>query len=135
MRWPWVARDSHDETVKLLQEQIADMRAERKVIYDRLGALGLGGPLFHLPTPEEQPAAEEELTEEEQEQIYIRSLRPSQRAHYLERKMKRDLNKINRGPDVAFITPEPQQVARVTEAFEAGRPGRTIRRRLRKACT
>lgn len=63
---------------------------------------------------------EKELTEEQQEQRYEESLRrtPSKLAHWREFKARRDRNKVYRGPDVAYITPEPQQVAKVTDALE-----------------
>lgn len=113
MRWPWIARDSHDETVKLLQEQIAEMKAERKVIYDRLALLGLGGPLFHLPTPEEAKAEQDEEEEKEEaaakEYARLRAMRPSQKAAYITRKNQRDFRSVGRA--AAMWTPEAAKVA------------------------
>lgn len=104
-----------------LTSQLSEVKAERSILLDRLATIGLGGPLFNLPTSQDSSLStepEEELTEDEQEKNYIRSLRPSQRAHYIELKARRDRNKINRGPDIAYIAPDPVQVASVTAALD-----------------
>ena len=115
-RFPWIPRFLYED----LKAEISDLKRERQILYDRLATLGLGGPLFTLPSsPDSSPITEpeeESISEEEQEQIYMASLRPSKRAHYLEWKMKRDRNRVNRGPSVAHITPDP--VAKVAAALE-----------------
>src|ERR1700748_2606552 len=111
MRWPWfISIYSHEKIVSAstshLASQLEELKAERKVLLDRLATIGLGGPLFTLPQSQDSSpttAQEEVLTEEEQEQNYIRSLRPSQRARYREFQMRRDRFKVNKGPDVAYI--------------------------------
>jgi hypothetical protein len=122
-RLPWISRSSHEAIVNLLTSQLSEQKAERTILLDRLALLGLGGTLFSLPPSQDSsPAteAEEELTEEEQDRLTMESLRrtPSKLAKFIEWKMKRDRNKIYRGPDVAYITPEPQQVAKVNAALE-----------------
>ena len=92
----------------LLATQLSEMKAERTILLDRLALLGMGGPLFNLqPSQDSLPVTEveEELTEEEQDQRVIASLRrtPSKLAKFIEWKQRRDRNKINRGPDVAYI--------------------------------
>lgn len=122
-RLPWVSRSSHEEVTSLLTLQLSELKAERSILLDRLALLGLGGTLFSLPSSQDSSPAmepEKELTEEQQEQRYEESLRrtPSKLAHWREFKARRDRNKVYRGPDVAYITPEPQQVAKVTDALE-----------------
>jgi hypothetical protein len=129
MRWPWIARTSHDETVKLLQEQIAEMRAERKVIYDRLALLGLGGPLFHLPTPEEVKAEQEEENEKEeaaaQELARLKAMRPSQRAAFITRKNQRDFRSIGRAA-AAWVPPTPEAAKVAMEIDQAEKLGERL---------
>lgn len=96
MKWPWIARDSHDETVKLLQDRIVEMQEERRLLYDRLALIGLGGPLFHLPSAEEIKAEQEENDTKEdeagQELNRLRSMHGSQRAAAITRKNQRAHN-------------------------------------------
>lgn len=96
-----------------LSLQLEEMKAERKVLLDRLATIGLGGPLFTLPPSQDSSLvteAEAELTEEEQERQLMDSLRrtPSKLARFLEWKAQRDRNRRNRRPDVAYIVPETQ---------------------------
>lgn len=90
----------------LLTSQLSELKAERTILLDRLALLGLGGTLFSSPSLQDSSPAtevEEELTEEEQEQRYMSSLRPSMRARFKQWQMKRDQYKVNRGPGVAYI--------------------------------
>jgi hypothetical protein len=107
--------------------------SDLKQVVDRLATTGLGYPLFSSPlSPASLPdteVEEESISEEEMEQAYIRNLQrtPSKLARYLELKAKRDRYKVNRGPSVARVPAEPQEVAAVTAALdqaeEAGRKG------------
>ena len=115
-----MSRSSHQEMMDLLISTISDLKAERRILLDRLAVLtGMGGPLFNLESsPDSSPSTEPEAeaTEEEQELDYIKSLRPSQAAAFITRKMKRDHNKIKMGPSVKWI-PQPQ-VDKVMSALD-----------------
>lgn len=100
MRWPWISRDSHDETVKLLQEQIADL----KRVIDQFAMNGLGYPLYSLPPaslPEAEP--EEELIDPQKEinEILTHSRRPSLMAQAIKQYAIKE--KKSKGPSVARI--------------------------------
>jgi hypothetical protein len=120
----------HEVIVSLLQAQIAEMREERKVVYDRLGAIGLGGPLFHQP-PAEIEVAEQEPEpdpEKDAESVIQRLLalkrRPSKLAEALTRRNWREHNKAKVGPTVKWVAegePEnPKLAAMFAEAEENG---------------
>jgi hypothetical protein len=119
MRWPWISRSSHEETVKLLQEQIAEMRAERKILYDRLAAMGLGGPLFHIPaSPEEEPEPEELVDPQaEINEILANSRRPNLMAQMIRRRAMKEAQK--RGPSVKWIPRGAESVMSQLDEIEA----------------
>lgn len=88
-----MSRSSHEEMTAHLIAELADLKQERQILLDRLATLGLGGPLFHLPT-QEQEEEEEEENDAEQKAARIlnrlRALRPSQQAAAITRKNQRD---------------------------------------------
>lgn len=90
MRFPWISRLSHEEMVGELKLTISELKDERKVLYDRLALLGLGGPLFHIPIePEQEPDTEPTEEELDAQKLLAMKHRPSQAAAFLTRKMQR----------------------------------------------
>jgi hypothetical protein len=67
MQWPWVSRALYREMVDRMTADIAEMRAERKLLLDRLASLGLGGPIFYPLASPPEVATEEEEDEPEQD--------------------------------------------------------------------
>ena len=120
MRWPFVSRVSHDERIADLKAQIADLKQERLVLLDRLGLIGLGGPMFHLPTPEEVKIAEQVESKAEQdaareiERIHSLRFTPSKRASYITRKSKREQASMGR----AGLPWTPQAVSQAFDEVE-----------------
>ena len=112
MTWPFIARSSHEAIVRLLQEQVSELKAERTVLIDRLGAIGLGGPLFKVPV---EPVEEAEAEEEEQtiqdriNEILAQKRRPSLMAQAI-KKLARD---EQRKPKISWV---PSTVAALDAA-------------------
>ena len=122
-RLPWIARSSHEAIVRLLQDQIvgakaelAELKAERTVLYDRLGSLGLGGPLFKVPAEQQEAeqVEEPETMEDRINQILAQKRRPGFLARAIKKLAIEEMNK--RGPEVKWV---PSTVAALDEA-EAG---------------
>ena len=114
MRIPWISRDSHLEMMGILTAQITELTAERKVLLDRLGTLGLGGPLFSVPSATEAVADDEIETDvdaaaAELEQLLRLRRRPSQLAEALTRKAHRDAHKPPTSPRVSWVNAELDQ--------------------------
>jgi hypothetical protein len=126
MRWPWfISIYSLESIVNPLLLQLSELKEERKVLLDRLGTIGLGGPLFSLPSQQDSSAnmvteAESIEDAEAAELAHIQSLRrtPSKMAAYLTRKAYRDANTINRGPSVARI-PDMSKINDALDQAEA----------------
>lgn len=115
--WPWVSRAAFD----LLREQLVELRAERKLLLDRLATMGLGGPLFEKP---EQPVKVEEREEEplaaSPEQVnYEELMRVVNNPRALKNAVRRQVlaaaRQRNDPPSVGWI---PQQITRVTEMMD-----------------
>ena len=94
----------HEALVAQLQAEAVELKEERKLLWDRLGAIGLGGPLFHIPPPEVQAAAQEEDAQAA-ELAYIQSLSrtPSKLAAYYTKKAFRDAQSRFEPPSVARL--------------------------------
>jgi hypothetical protein len=108
MRFPWISRSSHEEMMGLVKGQVEELGRERKVLLDRLGTLGLGGPLFSLDASGDSssPSESEELVDpeaEEIEQLMKSRRRPSKLADALTRKKYRDYNRAQSGAGVKWI--------------------------------
>jgi hypothetical protein len=119
MRFPLISRSSHEEAMQLLTSQVSDLKHEREILLDRLGTIGLGGPLFNgASQPDSSPstAQEADQTEEEIELAHIRSLQrtPSKLAAYMTRKAHRDAQRMYNGPSVARIP----DLSRINEALD-----------------
>ena len=122
MMFPWMGRGAHLEMVGLLREQIAELRAERRVLLDRLAVLGLGGPLFalaeqHDSAVEEDAEAVDEAASEIEQLLRLRR-RPSQLAEALTRKAQREQRKGPAGPRVSWV-PAAESINQALDQAEA----------------
>jgi hypothetical protein len=122
MRLPWISRSSHLEMMGLVTSQLADLKAERQILLDRLATLGLGGPLFSSPSladSSENVAAEPIDPEaEEIEKLMKSRRRPSKLADALTRKAYRDYNRVHTGAHVKWV---PNITAALDEAEALGK--------------
>ena len=122
MRLPWISRSSHLEMMGLVTSQLADLKAERQILLDRLATLGLGGPLFSstaLADSSENVAAEPIDPEaEEIEKLMKSRRRPSKLADALTRKAYRDYNRVQTGAHVKWV---PNITAALDEAEALGK--------------
>jgi hypothetical protein len=122
MRLPWISRSSHLEMMDLVTSQLRDLKAERQILLDRLATLGLGGPLFSLPSSAEssENIAEEPIDPEaeEIEKLMKSRRRPSKLADALTRKAYRDYNRVQTGAHVKWV---PNITAALDEAEALGK--------------
>jgi hypothetical protein len=122
MRLPWISRSSHLEMMDLVTSQLRDLKAERQILLDRLATLGLGGPLFSLPSSAQSSEnIAEELIDPEAEEIekLMKSRRrPSKLADALTRKAYRDYNRVQTGAHVKWV---PNITAALDEAEALGK--------------
>lgn len=107
-----------------MEVQIKEFKAERKVLYDRLGVLGLGGPLFTTVEPPDEHEEEEtqELVDPEEEFNRLKAKfrrRPSRLADALTRKAQRDRARADMTPSVKWI-PKVDMNAALDEAEVIG---------------
>lgn len=125
MRWPWVISIySHEMIVNALTSQLAEIKAERSILLDRLATIGLGGPLFSLPTSQDSSPStepEEELTDpqEEIDRIMAMSKRPTTMVKAIRRLAIEEIKKRAMGPDVAWIPRQAEAVTAKLDAVEA----------------
>jgi hypothetical protein len=123
MKLPWISLRSHNAIVVLLSTQLRELKDERKLLLDRLATLGLGGPIFRLPTPEEVEAEEApELVDPEGEAIaeLMRfRRRPARLADELTRNAYRNYSKRNVGPKVAWVPASQEKVNAALDEAEA----------------
>jgi hypothetical protein len=91
----------------LVTSQLADLKAERQILLDRLATLGLGGPLFSLPcsaeSSENTPEEPVDPEAEEIEKLMKSRRRPSKLADALTRKAYRDYNRVQTGAHVKWV--------------------------------
>jgi len=122
MRLPWISLSSHLEMMGLVTSQLIDLKAERQILLDRLATLGLGGPLFSLPSSAEssENIAEEPIDPEaeEIEKLMKSRRRPSKLADALTRKAYRDYNRVQTGAHVKWV---PNITAALDEAEALGK--------------
>lgn len=93
MRLPWISRASHETMLRMLSEQVDELKAERRILLDRLASMGLGGPLFEAAAAGDEPAEEPEALvdpEREIQEILRLRRRPSSAAQALTRKARRE---------------------------------------------
>ena len=107
VRLPWISRSSHLEMMGLVTSQLADLKAERQILLDRLATLGLGGPLFSSPSlaDSSENVAQEPIDPEaeEIEKLMKSRRRPSKLADALTRKAYRDYNRVQTGAHVKWV--------------------------------
>jgi hypothetical protein len=109
----------------LLASQVADLKAERQILLDRLATLGLGGPLYSSPywadVPESTADEPVDPDAEETERLMKSRRRPSKLADALTRKAYRDYNRAQSGPSVKWIAKVDAVAAALDQAEESGR--------------
>jgi hypothetical protein len=123
MRLPWISRSAHDEMMRLVTTQLDELIRERRLLIDRLGTLGLGGPLFSPlsldDSSESEPATDPEA--DEIERLMKSRRRPSKLADALTRKAYRDYNRVQTGPSVKWIPKVEAVTAALDEAEALGK--------------
>jgi hypothetical protein len=106
----------------LVTTQLGDLKAERQILLDRLATLGLGGPLFSLPSSADfsENIADEPSDPEadEIEKLMKSRRRPSKLADALTRKAYRDYNRVQTGAHVKWV---PKVTAALDEAEALGK--------------
>jgi hypothetical protein len=122
VRLPWISRSTHLEMMGLVTSQLADLKAERQILLDRLATLGLGGPLFSSTAlaDSSENVAEEPIDPEaeEIEKLMKSRRRPSKLADALTRKAYRDYNRVQTGAHVKWV---PNITAALDEAEALGK--------------
>ena len=124
MRWPlFISTYCHESIVNALTSQVSDLRREREILLDRLGTIGLGGPLFTLPqlsdsSPNTEPEAE--LTEEQTtiQRVLALRRRPSKFAAAVTRQAYTDYNKAKVGPTVKWVADGQPEVSEMLDKAE-----------------
>ena len=121
----------------LVKLQVEQLGSERRVLLDRLGTLGLGGPLFSSVGSEDSsvPPEHEELRDpeaDEIEQLMKSRRRPSKLADALTRKAYRDFSRGQSGPSVKWVPKTDAVNAALDEAEALGKrrersPGARLR--------
>ncbi|MGC2399474.1 MAG: hypothetical protein WA510_06820 [Acidobacteriaceae bacterium] len=123
MRLPWISRSAHDEIKSLLSRQVDELISERRLLLDRLAALGLGGPLFCAPSTDSISESEEpsDPDAEELERLRTSRRRPSKLADALTRKAYRDYNRIQSGANVHWVSQAEAVSAALNQAEALGK--------------
>jgi hypothetical protein len=125
MKLPWISLKLHNAIVILLSTQVQELKDERRLLLDRLATLGLGGPIFRIPAPEEVEATETpELADPEGdmiEELMRLRRRPAKLADALTRNAYRDYGKRAAGPKVAWVPAVAKVNAALDEAEEQGK--------------
>jgi hypothetical protein len=118
MQWPWVSRAATDKLIGLLERRIEQLEAERTVLYDRLGLIGLGGPLFVKDAQVEPPdePEEPELVDPYESIKRLHALRGNPRQWRQEK--RRQIAESLKPPTVARI-PDMSKIASVNAAMDA----------------
>ena len=123
MRFPWISRSSHEEVVKLIAAQAAELKEERRILLDRLASIGLGGPLYETTVAESVPEAEfanEEPADPENdtlERLMRLRHRPAKLADALTRRAYKDYGKRSAASKVAWI-PQPDDRDKINSALD-----------------
>jgi hypothetical protein len=109
----------------LVRQQLEELGTERRVLLDRLGTLGLGGPLFSSVGSEDSSTTEpEELVDPEADEIELlmkSRRRPSKLADALTRKAYRDFSRGQSGPSVKWVPKADAVNAALDEAEALGK--------------
>ena len=121
MRIPWISRASHETMLRMLTEEVGELKAERRILLDRLASMGLGGPLFEVAAAADAPAEEPEALVDPQQEIQeILRLRrrPSSAAQALTRKARREREGAGAAARTAWI-PDVSKINAALDAAEA----------------
>lgn len=121
MRFPWISRYSHESVVALLIAQAEELKSERKLLWDRLAAMGLGGPVFTAPASIEPVEEEDDTADavaERLERLMALRKRPTKLAEALARQASQ--LRENPPPKVAWI-PDARITAALDQAEESGK--------------
>lgn len=137
MKLPFVSRFMHEQVTRMLEVRIAELDQERKLLFDRLAQVGLGGPLFSpmpatvaTPPPSVKAAEdpEPERTEEQMEHIRLLSLRnrPSDMAAALtqiaRKRWRKQMHQDARGSHIARVQLKPEEIdEHIDRAIERGK--------------
>lgn len=127
MKMPWTSRSAHREIVAFLTREVGELRAERRLLLDRLAVLGFGGPLYsESADPATDPSAlgEEEVAEDSDEaldEMLRLRRRPAKLADALTRRLRRAESNQIPGPRVAWIPEGDAITAALDHAEELGR--------------
>ena len=107
----------------LVTTQVEELTRERRVLLDRLATLGLGGPLFSLPSSDDssESTAPIDPEAEEIEKLMKSRRRPSKLADALTRKAYRDYNRVQTGASVKWIPKVEAVTAALDEAEALGK--------------
>jgi hypothetical protein len=121
MRFPWISRYSHEAMVALFTAQAEELKSERKLLWDRLATMGMGGPVFSAPAStepvEEEDAAADEMASRLERLVALRK-RPTKLAEELARQASQV--RENPLPKVAWI-PDGRIAAALDQAEESGK--------------
>lgn len=120
--WPFVSRSAHEAITSPMEVQIEELKTERKLLLDRLGVLGLGGPLFTKVEPPDEPEEEEkqELVDPDELIKRIRALRGNPRAQRAEiRRQAAEAERNKYAPPSVARIPDPSKVANINAAMDA----------------
>lgn len=127
MNMPWMSRSAHQEITAFLTQEVGNLRAERRLLLDRLAVLGLGAPLYSEatePAVDSFPLREEEVAEDSdgalEEMLRLRR-RPAKLADVLTRRLRRAESSQMPGPRVAWIPEGDAVTAALDHAEELGR--------------
>jgi hypothetical protein len=125
VKWPFVSRAAYD----LLTVDVTELKAERRILLDRLAMLGLGGPLYAAPlatgaTEDEtdkslstEPSTEEDVLDE----LLRLRRRPAKLAEALTRSLRRKQEKRPASSRIAWIAEGDPVNAALDRAEELGR--------------
>lgn len=125
MKWPFVSRAAYE----LLAADVAELKAERRILLDRLAMLGLGGPLYAEPLATSATEDEtdtslsgEASTEEDvlNELLRLRR-RPAKLAEALTRSLRRTQETRPASSRIAWIAEGDPVDAALDRAEELGR--------------
>ena len=75
MKFPLVSRDRYHEMLALHRQRIADLEAERRILWDKICLLGIGAPIF-APISQSKPVATRDGSNQPPPNIRIGSMRP-----------------------------------------------------------
>ncbi len=76
MIWPVVSRDRYQEMTALKDQRIAELEAERKMLWDKICLLGIGAPAF-TSLPQDEPSQKNDVKSKPTGEAVVSAMRPS----------------------------------------------------------